>query len=849
MKPFHSIAVPHKDILAGRLTMDVFAADLWEVSQGRGHTEYRDPETFFQKTYLTHGLSNLLGIVENRLSGKGGDPVIQIQTPFGGGKTHALIAMYHRCKAWKAKPVVIVGTAMSSKQTLWGMMEQQITGKIQAFKGMTSPGKEAIRSFLVKHTPVLILMDEVLEYATKAAGERVEQTTLAGQTLAFMQEITEVATTLEKVCVIVTLPASIIEHYDEGAEKLFQQLQKVSGRVEKIYTPVEDSEITKVIRKRLFSSVNETEAKAIVSQFVEYAEKENILPAGVQSTEYRDRFLDSYPFIPNLIDILYQRWGTFPAFQRTRGVLRLLSLLIHSVKDRNIPYITPADYDLSNQEIRQEFIKHIGNEFNGIIAADITDPHSGARKIDSGLGDAYKGLNLGIRTATTIFLYSFSGGAEHGATAADIKRSAALLTHPASAVSEVLEQLKTRLFYLQNPADKYFFNNQPNLNRIILVKMENIKDAEASQEEKELFKGLVGGGKFKLWVWETQPTNIPDTEELKLVVLQKEDNALMQTISTTKGQTPRVNRNTVFFLYPMEPERTAFVRTIKRKMAYERVEKDTKLPLSDEQKKTVKSESKKAQEDAKDFLRRYYRLIAVPSKGNFKIIDMGIPTYGENTPLDTLVYEKLRADREIIERMAPIVIREKYLGQKDVVETLKIYQSTLSTPGEARLTSRNVLEAGIAEGVKMGVFGLGELENGKPVCRYFKESPTVALCEGEILIKDALCKEQRKESQEINEYPKPGKDTDVGKPAKEGMGPGGRGDEGDSSKQVRDKLELNFLAPKGKMSQLMGTFGYLQTKFDRIVINIQADCGKISEQEIEDRIKETFRQLGVDLED
>ncbi len=93
MKVFHTIAIPHRDILEGRLTMDVFAADLWEVSQNRGPDEYRDSDTFFKKTYLTEGLRNLLSVVEKRLQGKGGDPVIQIQTPFGGGKTHALIAM------------------------------------------------------------------------------------------------------------------------------------------------------------------------------------------------------------------------------------------------------------------------------------------------------------------------------------------------------------------------------------------------------------------------------------------------------------------------------------------------------------------------------------------------------------------------------------------------------------------------------------------------------------------------------------------------------------------------------------------------------------------------------------
>ncbi|MCK5722645.1 MAG: ATP-binding protein, partial [Gammaproteobacteria bacterium] len=128
MKPFHTIAVPHKDILEGRLTMDVFAADLWEVYRNRGPDEYKDAETFFIKTYQTQGLENLLNVVEKRLLGEGGNSVIQIQTPFGGGKTHALIAMYHKATEWDAKRIVMVGTALGTDDTLWGLMEKQLTG-------------------------------------------------------------------------------------------------------------------------------------------------------------------------------------------------------------------------------------------------------------------------------------------------------------------------------------------------------------------------------------------------------------------------------------------------------------------------------------------------------------------------------------------------------------------------------------------------------------------------------------------------------------------------------------------------------------------------------------------------
>ncbi|MBU4446673.1 DUF499 domain-containing protein, partial [bacterium] len=582
MKPFHTIAVPHDDILKGRLTMDVFAADLWEVSQNRGADEYRDPDTFFKKTYLTSGLKNLLGVVEKRVRGKGGDPVFQIQTPFGGGKTHALIAMYHKAQEWGAKSVVAVGTALGPKDTLWGLLEKQLTGKVEKCTGQVSPGKETLRNLLSDNKPIIILMDEVLEYATKAAGVKVVNSNLAAQTMAFMQELTEAISTLEKVCLVVTLPSSLIEHYDEGAEKLYQQLQKVSGRIEKIYTPVEENEISKIIRRRLFSDIDLNGAKEIASSFVEYAEKENILPGSLQPSEYRTRFTDSYPFMPEVIDVLYQRWGSFPTFQRTRGVLRLLSLVIHSLKESNQPYISLSDFDLGNQELRQELIKHIGAEFNGIISNDITSSESGSQKVNGALGKAYRGLNIGTRTATTIFLYSFSGGQEHGTTLGEIKRSATTLQNPSPLVAEAIEQLKGKLFYLQSRAEKYYFSNQANLNRILLNNMENIKEPDLIELELDLLRKSIHGGKLKTYIWEEKPLNISDTEELKLVILKRENKTLVNEILKSKGQTPRVYRNTLFFLYPLDAERSGFLNTLKRKIAFENISTDKHLNLSDD---------------------------------------------------------------------------------------------------------------------------------------------------------------------------------------------------------------------------------------------------------------------------
>ncbi len=839
MKAFHTVAIPHKDILEGKLTMDVFAADLWEVSRNRGPEEYKDSETFFRKTYLTQGLENLLSIVEKRLKGHGGDPVIQIQTPFGGGKTHALIAMYHRAASWEAKTVVVSGTALGADQTLWGLMEKQLTGKTVKFTGMGAPGKEAILDLLSGKQPAMILMDEILEYATKAAAVKVEASHLAAQTSAFLKALTEAAGNLEKVCLLITLPSSIITHYDEQAEKLYQQLQQVSGRVEKIYTPVQDDEVVKVIRRRLFSQVDENATKKIVAAFIDYAEKEGILPAGVQPSQYRDRFLDSYPFMPEVVDILYHRWGSFPTFQRTRGVLRLLSLVIHSLKASNKPYIGLADIDLGNQEIRQEFIKHIGVEYNGIIAADITDANAGGKRVDQSLGNAYQGLSLGTRTANTIFLYSFSGGREKGATVAEIKRSATTTENPGSVVAEAVEQLKGKLFYLQNLGDKYYFANQPNLNRIRLTKMENIKDPEVVEVEEELLKENMKDSRLKAFIWQEDPGNIPDNEEHKLLVLKRKSDKVMDEIQKNKGLTPRVYRNALFFLYPLEAERTLFINTVKMKLACESIEDDKTLILSEEQKKENKKELKRAEERVAESIRRLYRMIAAPSREGFKEVDLGIPTYGEAKRLHEEIFAKLRSDGEILESIAPLVLREKYLVNKDYVLTEQLYQSLFRTPGETRPANKGVLDESVVKGVQMGLFGLGELQDNKPFCRFFKEASSPAFSGQEILITESLCKKTEKPYQ-VPETP--GMEQKIRETAPTGTQP---------RFPVTEKKEvyLKFKVPKGKVSNIMGVMNLLQSKFNTLELQLLAKDGGISQQDYEDKIEEAFRQLGIEVDE
>ncbi len=269
MKQFHTIAVPHEDILEGRLTMDIFAADLWNVFQNRGPEEYKDAETFFKKTFVTKGLDNLYKIVEKRIKGEKGDSVIQLQTPFGGGKTHSLIGLYHKAKEWKVNVFVFVGDKLSPTDTIiWEELEKQLTGKIEYLKGKTVPSGEKIRQLLESTQPVILLIDELMEYLIPARGIKVGDSTFDSQVLSFIKRLSDVVSSLDKSILLITSPSRT--QYSEDVQQLLNLLSERLGRVEKSYTPVEEEEISSIIRKRLFSEIDEDEAKKIVSDVVDY---------------------------------------------------------------------------------------------------------------------------------------------------------------------------------------------------------------------------------------------------------------------------------------------------------------------------------------------------------------------------------------------------------------------------------------------------------------------------------------------------------------------------------------------------------------------------------------------------
>jgi len=836
MKPFSAIAIPHRDILEGRLTMDVFAANLWEVYKDRAHEDYRDTSIFFRKTYITEGLKNLLDIAEKRLRGEGGDPIIQLQTPFGGGKTHSLIALYHKAREWDANVIVIDGSALDPKESpLWEEMELQLTGKVENIKGKTSPGGEKLRELLAPHQPLLILMDETLEYAIAASGIKVEDSTCASQVLTFMRRLTDTVRTLDRTIMIHTYPSR--SHYGEDDQKLLNQLQERSGRVEKVYTPVHDDEIYSVIRRRLFSTVNEEEAKEVVEKFMDYVEREKMLPEGVEKSSYRERYIKSYPFQPDVIDVLYRKWGSYPEFERTRGVLRLLSLVVYAMRESKNPFITLADFELSNDKIKGELLRYIGPEFNSVIAQDITANDAGAKRVDKSLGDAYTSFSFGTKTATAIFMHSFSGGPERGGTINEIKLASADISVPSSIIVEAISKLKENLFFIQTNG-KFLFTNQPNLNRVLLNKMENVGDEELKAAEKELLTNNLKKEHFEVFLWAANSKDIPDTKRLKLILQQNQKEERCKELLDNYSERPRVYRNTLIFLCPIDAERTNFESFLKRKLAWQLVEEDKTLSLTIGQKKEVKETIKKAGNEVKECLRNLYRIVLLPSRDKFTEIDLGIVTYGADTTIDREIYERLKSEGQILEKLAPLSLREKYLKDRDYVETKNILESFFKTPGEMRPISEDVLSNCIQEGIRQGLFGLGDVEDGKPIYRHFKVECTPELTEGEILIRADLCKP-------LEEGYKPEEDvlTDNGESKEKA-----KTDEyGKKYHTIRLKLDV----PTGKLSDIVRVIPYIKSKFNKVDVKVEISAvnGEMSVSDYEDKIKEAIKQAEVKIED
>ena len=846
MMAFHEIAVPHKDILSQNFSGEVYAAKLWDVYHKRGSDEYKDSKTFFEKTYLTDNLKQILNSVKDRLDGKSGGHFRSISTPFGGGKTHTLIALYHKCAEWNVKPVVLVGSEIDpNEQTLWGMIEKQLTGKIDKLTGNVPHGGEALRNVLQTHNqPILILIDELFQYITKADGIKVEQSTLAKQTIGFIQELSESVSTFPQICVVITLPSSANEQLDnERYAELYEQLHKFAGRTKDTITPLSDNDIPKIIRQRLFSSTDveiRDRSEGIIKDFVNYCDDEGLIPDGMQVSEYREEFFKSYPFLPQVIDVLYKRWGTITRFQRTRGVLRLLSRVINSLATSEKQFISLGDFDLNNTEIKQELVDYLDPQFNSVISKDITSIDSGASKVNQMVPDQYKGKQLGTRAATAIFMYSHSGTTEiNGAAESEIKRATCSRGITAAQISEVLNLFRSQLFYLSVINDKYFFAKEANILKIKVDMMDNIKQNEIDKFEKILIKNNISKNhNLRVMLWPTNSKDIENSHSLKLILMKENNIQLIQSIYETVGESPRVYRNNLLFLAPADAEKGKFLHYIKSQIAWEKIKADTQIILKEDQIRTLNNELKKGNELLEELIKEYYGTLYLPEKNGPEKHNWHIPL-ATKKGIDEIIYDYLVEESQIHPQLGALFLKKHYLEDQKYVETSNLFESMLRTPGERRPVSRDVIEQAIIDGVLHGEFGLGEVENGNFISKYFKKKPMISFESGEILLRASLCGEKPEYSCEQCDYK-----TSDQEELEIHLETHEKSDEEDVSyaKSSIEELDFEFTVPEGQVNHISQMLLKISSHYRYLKLRIEASDGTITQHDL-DLIKETLRQI------
>jgi predicted AAA+ superfamily ATPase len=380
-------------------------------------------------------------------------------------------------------------------------------------RAQTSPGKETIRA-LLEGQKALILVDELLEYQVKAAGVRVGDTNLQAQTFAFLQELTEVVGSASGVALITTFPESQTEYYDhEQAEQVFNRLEKIFGRVQAVRIPVQGEEILEVVRRRLFENIDEAKAKQVIAQYQSlYTTHREDLPSEVRSSDFGKRMMRAYPFHPELITVLYERWGTLQTFQKTRGVLRLLARIIEYsyMSPAARPLISLGDVGLEDGNLRTTLTSILKDaNWDAVIAADIAPGK--AQQLDKEVGGEYARYRLSQAVTSSIFMYSHSGGgSERGVTEPRLRLA---LLQPEGItsvlVSDALSRMKDKLYYLYSNGG-WSFKAQPNLNAVLAERTSQVKPEAALEKLKEALTSKIGAGLFKSFVWATDSREVSD---------------------------------------------------------------------------------------------------------------------------------------------------------------------------------------------------------------------------------------------------------------------------------------------------------------------------------------------------
>ncbi|MFM8387526.1 MAG: ATP-binding protein, partial [Planctomycetia bacterium] len=567
---------------SGRYQQAEFAADLWQVHLGEGSDEYRKPAEFFRRTFLTESLKRLLVGAVERLSGQGGDPVVQLQTNFGGGKTHSMLALFHLFSGAsaadlpgvdsvmaaakvaslpKASRAVLVGNKISPGnpstkpdgtvvRTLWGELAWQLGGK-QAYKRIqadderaTSPG-DVLRELFKEYGPCLVLVDEWVAYARQLRDQGDLPAGGFETQFSFAQVLTESAKGAGNCLLVISLPASdtqgsphtLAEDVEVGGvrgREALERLRNVVGRVESSWRPATAEEGFQIVQRRLFEPLpgadafksRDVTARAFADLYRAQAAE---FPPECRDSDYEKRIQAAYPIHPEVFDRLYTDWSTLVKFQRTRGVLRLMAAVIHALweKGDRSPLILPSTLPIDDPRVQSELTRYLSDNWAPIIERDVDGPNSLPLKIDNeqpGLGK----VHATRRVARTIYLGSAPTAAavNRGLEDQRVKLGCVMPGETPAVFGDAMRRLASTATYLYQDGTRYWYTTQPTVTKLAEDRAEQLKrdpDAVATEMDARLRADLRKQGPFaKVHALPRSGADVPDDTEARLVVLLPE---------------------------------------------------------------------------------------------------------------------------------------------------------------------------------------------------------------------------------------------------------------------------------------------------------------------------------------
>ena len=607
--PWREVVEPHQDVATGEFQQAEFAADLAKVHSGSAPPEYRDPRQFFSRTYLTEGLSALLVGAAKRLSGGGGDPVVELQTNFGGGKTHSMLALYHMAGPTPVQDLsgldqlldkkglsvpegvnraVLVGTSRGPQdvinaeggrkiRTTWGELAWQLGGP-EAFDMVAendangiAPGSQLLETLFKKYAPCLILIDEWVAYLRQIYKVEGLPSGSFDANLSFVQSLTEAVKASPGTLLVASLPASQIEVGGEGGQEALARLKQTFSRVESSWRPASQEESYEIVRRRLFKEIAGDKfhhRDNTLKQFAKlYRENANDFPQGCADEDYRRKLEKAYPIHPELFDQLYTTWGSLEKFQRTRGVLRLMAQAIHELWMNGDPsvMIMPGSVSVSSPRVEPELLHYLDVSWQSIIAGDVDGTASTPYKVDQSAPNLNR-YSATRRVARAIFMGTAPTHQQQN-TGLDDKQINLGVVQPGerpAIFGDALRRLTNQAKFMHSDLGRYWYSMSASLNRIAADKAAQIEaalvDVTIDAELGKYVSGLADRGYFDaVQVAPASSAEVPDEAGgVRAVVLgvkhphngREGSDALVEAkdILTQRGSTPRVYRNMLVFI-------------------------------------------------------------------------------------------------------------------------------------------------------------------------------------------------------------------------------------------------------------------------------------------------------------